>query len=130
MSLEKCNTWRLSGRDLDFLVETASPEVSDKPRLKHIIRSDEDFRNTFIADAKVFQRVMIDDEILLKISPHLFFEILLRKAADDLSRVEYTYESLEGSKKAVSGVSRRGGKLTCVTGIAIVPLCFLSWPSL
>lgn len=92
MSLGKVKTWRLSGRDLDFLVETVSPEVSDKTRLKHIIRSDEDFRNTFIADAKVFHRVMRDDEILLKISPPLFFEILLRKAADDLSRVGYTYE--------------------------------------
>ena len=35
---------------------------------------------------------MRDDEILLKISPLMFFEILLRKAADDLSRVGYTFE--------------------------------------
>jgi hypothetical protein len=35
---------------------------------------------------------MRDDEILLKISPPLFFEILLRRAADDLSRAGYTYE--------------------------------------
>jgi hypothetical protein len=92
MSLENGKTWRLSERDLDFLVETVSPEVIDKPRLKQIIRTDEDFRNTFIGDAKVFHRVMRDDEILLKISPAMFFEILLRKAADDLSRVGYTYE--------------------------------------
>jgi hypothetical protein len=35
---------------------------------------------------------MRDDEILLKISPAMFFEVLLRKAADDLSRVGYTFE--------------------------------------
>ena len=88
----KRKVWRLSGRDLDFLIDTVSPGVGDKPALKQIIRTDEDFRITFIGDAKVFKRVMDDDEILLKISPPLFFEILLRKAADDLSRVGYTYE--------------------------------------
>ena len=83
---------RLSGRDLDFLVDVVSPEVSDKAQLKQIIREDEDFRNTYVADDRIFRRVMGDDEILLKISPTLFFEILLRKAADDLSRVGYTLE--------------------------------------
>jgi hypothetical protein len=83
---------KFSGRDLDFLVETASPEVADKSRLKKIIMQDEDFRDTFICDEKVFKRVMDDDEIFLKISPTLFFEILLRKAVSDLENVSYTVE--------------------------------------
>ena len=83
---------RLSDRDLDFLVETASPEVTDKPGLKQIITEDEDFRNTFIGDEKVFRRLMDDEEIFLKISPTLFFEILLGKAANDLEQVSYTIE--------------------------------------
>lgn len=85
-------TLRLSDRDLDFLVETGAPEVRDKARLKEIIRQDEDFRNTFIGDEKVCRQVMGDDEIFLRISPTLFFEILLRKAAKDLGRVGYTLE--------------------------------------
>ena len=92
MSSDKSKTWRLSERDLDFLFDTVSPEVTDKQRLKQIIREDQDFRNTFVGDAKVFRRVMHDDEILLKISPAMFFEILLRKAAEDLSKIAYTYE--------------------------------------
>lgn len=36
--------------------------------------------------------MMDDDEIFLKISPNLFFEILLRKAANDLEKVSYTVE--------------------------------------
>jgi hypothetical protein len=83
---------RTSDRDLDFLVETVSPEVTDKLRLKQIIREDEDFINTFIGNEKVFRRIMDDDEILLKISPALFFEILLRKAANDLEGLSYTIE--------------------------------------
>jgi hypothetical protein len=83
---------RLSDRDLDFLVDTASPEVTNKPKLKQIIREDEDFRNSFIADEKVFRKLMDDEEIFLKISPTLFFQILLRKAAKDLAVVSYTVE--------------------------------------
>ena len=92
MSRLKLKGLRLSERDLDFLVETASPEVTDKPRLKQIIREDEDFRNTFICDEKVFRRLMDNEELFLKISPTLFFEILLRKAANDLEGVGYTVE--------------------------------------
>jgi hypothetical protein len=83
---------KLSERDLDFVTETVSPEVTDKLRLKMIIREDEDFRNKFIGDERVFRRVMDDDEIWLKISPSLFFEILLRKAANDLEKASYTVE--------------------------------------
>jgi hypothetical protein len=83
---------RLSDKDLDFLVETVSPEITDKYRLKRIIREDEDFRSTFISDEKIFNRVMDDEEILLKISPTLLFEIFLRKAVNDLKKSSYTLE--------------------------------------
>jgi hypothetical protein len=82
----------LSDSDLDFLVETASPHVSDKANLKRIIREDEDFRNTYLADEKVFRRLMDEDDVLLKISAAMFFEILLRKAARDLAQRSYTIE--------------------------------------
>jgi hypothetical protein len=83
---------RLTDRDLDFLVEASSPEVTDKTRLKQIIVEDDDFRNSFLTDEKVFKRVMDDDEVFLRISPALFFEILLRKAAQDLEGASYTVE--------------------------------------
>jgi len=92
MSQLNLRSLRLSDRDLDFLVEAVAPEVRDKLRLKQIIREDEDFRNTFICDEKVLRRLMDDDELFLKISPTLFFEILLRKAVNDLEGVGYTVE--------------------------------------
>jgi hypothetical protein len=82
----------LSERDLDFLIETVHPEVVDKLKLREIIREDEGFRNTFIADEKVFSKLMDDEEIFLKISPILFFEILLRRVVNDLKGVSYTLE--------------------------------------
>ena len=92
MSLLNLKGLRLSDSDLDFLVHTVSPEVRDRSRLKQIIKEDRDFRNRYIGDEKVFRRLMDDDELFLKISPTLFFEILLRKAASDLEEVSYTVE--------------------------------------
>lgn len=86
------NILRYSDKDLDFLVETTSPNVRDKERLKQVLRNDEDFRTRYVADDKVFAKLMDDDEILLKISPALFFEILIRRAAIDLEGVGYTLE--------------------------------------
>jgi len=83
---------RLADRDLKFLVETVSPGVSDKGNLVRILREDEDFRNSFVGDEKVFRKIMDDEEALVKISPTLYFEILLRKAARDLSAARYTLE--------------------------------------
>ena len=54
MSLKKRVHIGLSDRDLDFLVEAAAPGVGDKPNLKRIVREDEDFRNSFVGDEKVF----------------------------------------------------------------------------
>lgn len=81
-----------SERDLDFLVETAFPGAVDKVRLKEILREDVALRNSFVGDEKIFRRLMGDEEIFLKISPALFFEILLRKVVGDLKGVSFTVE--------------------------------------
>jgi hypothetical protein len=92
MSAKLPGRWRLSDRDLNFLIASAAPDVKDKSRLREIIAEDEDFRNSFIGDEKVLRRLMDDDRVFLKISPLLFFEILLRNAAKELSKLSYTLE--------------------------------------
>jgi len=92
MSYVKFKSLSFSHQDLNFLVETVSPGVADKAGLKRIIQEDADFRNKYVGDEKVFRTVINDDQALLKISPTLFFEILLRKAARDLSAARFTLE--------------------------------------
>ena len=92
MPTKESKSMQIIDRDLDFLIEAAASGVADKANLKRILREDQDFRNSFVSDEKVFNRLMADDEIFLKISPSLFFEILLRKAVSDLSKVSYTLE--------------------------------------
>jgi hypothetical protein len=101
MARSKFRSLRLSDKDLDFLVETASPGVIDKPKLKQILREDEKFRNTFIDDEKVFRKLMDEEEVFLRISPVLFFEILLRRVARDLKEVGYTIEKTGTTKVPV-----------------------------
>ncbi len=98
MVQERSKHFRLSDRDIDFLVETVSSQVSDKLRLQQIIREDDDFRNRFVSDEKVFRRVMDDDEILLRVSPTLFFEILLRRAVSALEQKGFTLEQTRTMK--------------------------------
>lgn len=98
MVQDRPQRFRLSDPDLDFLIETVSSQVTDKLRLKQIIREDDDFRTRFISEEKVFRRVMDDDEIFLRISPTLFFEILLRRAASALEQKSYTLEQTRAMK--------------------------------
>ncbi len=82
----------LSENDADFLIETVSPEARNKPGLRQILRQDQDIRNSYVADEKTFRRLMSEEESFVKISPALFFEILLRKSSRDLADAGYTFE--------------------------------------
>jgi hypothetical protein len=96
----------LSDTDLDFVVEEASPEFRDKARLKQLIREDESFRRGLVGDEKVFRRVMADEEIFLRISPALYFEVLLRKALKELEKASHTVERVGTQRVAVFDVQK------------------------
>jgi hypothetical protein len=55
-------------------------------------RDDPSRRESFRRDEKVFNRVMKNGEIFLKVSPTLLFEILFGKAVNDLREACYTVE--------------------------------------
>lgn len=98
MMTQKARFAPLSNADLVFLIETVSPEVRDHYRLKEVIQEDEDFRKSYVGSDKVFRRVMAEEEVFLRISPRLFFEILLRKASVDLDRTSFTVEKTRTMK--------------------------------
>ncbi len=82
----------LSEADLDFVVREAAPDAADTEHLKRLIREDEAFRRALVGDERVFARVMTDEEVFLRISPALYFEVLLRRALVDLEQAVYTLE--------------------------------------
>lgn len=92
---------RLTASDLEFLVATAAPESANRAGLKRILEGDEDFRNAVIDDDATIRRVTSDREAFLKISPRLYFEVLLRKVRKELEAASHTLELEGGQKVAV-----------------------------
>jgi hypothetical protein len=91
----------LTDGDLDFLVRAIAPEVKDKTKIKNLIISDQDFRDGFIDDDKVFYRIMEDEDVFLKLSPRLYFEVLIRRARGELETITHTIEKAGTQKIAV-----------------------------
>jgi hypothetical protein len=88
----------VSDSDLEFVIREAAPEFRDKEKLKQLIREDAAFRKALLDDERVFRRVMADEQIFLKISPALYFEILLRKTQRELPKTSHTLEMVGGEK--------------------------------
>jgi hypothetical protein len=91
----------LSHNDLLFMIETLIPERTDKQRLVELIKDDEGFVEAMLRDEELFDRVMGDGEILVKISPKLFFAVLLEGIRRDLEKETYTIERRHFQKIAV-----------------------------
>ena len=81
-------------RDLDFIVDHASPGSGSRDGLKRLIVTDDDFRKAMVGDERVFLAVTSDEDILLKLSPHLYFEVLLRRAQVDIESATHTLEQM------------------------------------
>ena len=78
--------------DLDFVAGKAAPGALNTDSLRQLIRENEAFRKALVGDERVFQQVMSDEEIFLKISPALYFEVLLRQALKELEVATHTVE--------------------------------------
>ena len=59
-----------------------------------MILEEQEFRQAIVGDERVFQRVISDEEVMVKISPALYFEILLRKASKELDLATHTVERI------------------------------------
>jgi len=95
-----------SRSDLLFLIETLMPNRTDKEHLIQIIQDDEEFIQAMLKDDRVFQRLMAEEEILLKVSPHLYFTVLLLRAQRDLKTESYTLERRQHQKVAIFDTHR------------------------
>ena len=78
--------------DLDFLVSIVLPGLSNALSVRDAIRNDPAYRKAIVSDERVFFQVINDKESFLKISPSLYFEVLLRRAQKDLISSSYTIE--------------------------------------
>ena len=82
----------LTDADLDFVVGESAHRAADADRLKLLIEEDDEFRAAILGDERVFERLMADEETFLRVSPALYFEVLLRQSQRDLETAGYTVE--------------------------------------
>lgn len=92
---------RLTDGDLRFLVSTLSPASADNSRLLRALREDEEILHAMLSDERLFRHLAEDAEAHLRISPRLFFAVLLAKASRDLEGRGYTFERLAGHEAIV-----------------------------
>jgi len=84
--------FKLSTTDLEFVVGSAAPEANNREHLQQLVQEDEAFRNAFVGDEKIFKQVISDQDIFLKVSPALYFEVLLRRALREFEGATHTVE--------------------------------------
>ncbi len=82
----------LSYRDSLFLAETLMPGAHDLERAAAQIRGDEEIAAAMLDDERLFQRLMGDDDVLIRVSPRLFFSVLLRRARRDIELETFSIE--------------------------------------
>ncbi len=88
---------RFSDDDLLFLVTTLMPETTDRPRMVRVLRDDEEILDGMLADEKVLHRLLDEPSFnLLRVSPALFFSVLLARVRMDLERRSWTLEKSSG----------------------------------
>ena len=91
----------LTDSDIEFVVGVAAPEATDREQLRRLAKEDREFREALVGDDNVFQRVADDEEAFLKVSPFLYFEVLLRRALKELETATHTVERTGNQSIAV-----------------------------
>ncbi len=87
--------------DLLFLIRVLMPGTGDEQKMLRVLRDDEEILEGMLTDEKAF-RVLLDDPLsVLRVSPMLFFAILLARVKADLERHPYTLERSGGLTMAL-----------------------------
>jgi hypothetical protein len=81
-----------SERDLLFLIKTLIPNCSDCTRMMRVLRDDEEILEGMLSDEKLFKILIENPDSIIRVSPHLFFTVLLNRVKNDLKSKSFTVE--------------------------------------
>jgi hypothetical protein len=85
-------TKAFTAEDLRFLVETVGVGHYDPETAPALLREREDLLDVMLEDDRLVQRLLGDDQALVRVSPRFVFSVLLRRVARDLREHPYTLE--------------------------------------
>ncbi len=83
---------RFSESDLEFLIDMISPRAAERQRLRQLLSEDSDFVEAFLEDEKTLQAIIASENVFVRISPELYFEVLLRQVRKQLADLSFTVE--------------------------------------
>jgi hypothetical protein len=83
---------RLNETDLRFLIETVATERRDYEHIADLVRDKEDLLNSMLEDPKLLDRLLKEEESLIRVSPYLLFSVTLRQVRRDLGKHGYILE--------------------------------------
>lgn len=83
---------QLGERDVRFIVNALVQEPADRERVARLAHNEPSALEAMLGDVRLAQRIMADQDIILRISPYLLFAVLLRQVRRDLERAGYTPE--------------------------------------
>lgn len=82
----------LSDADVAFVTDDEHRRWPDANELRLSLAHDEQLRSDVLGEDRLFRRVLNLDDALIRVSPRLFFEVLLRHAFVELSRATHVRE--------------------------------------
>jgi hypothetical protein len=82
--------------DLLFLIKVLMPASAEAQRMIRVLREDEEILEGMLADEKVIRRLLDDPLSVLRVSPALFFAILLARVKADIEKQPFTLERSRG----------------------------------
>lgn len=84
--------WRLTPGDVEFLIKVLIPDRVGDAKIAAQIQEDEQLLEAMLDDERIFRRLTQDQDILVHVSPWLFFTVLLRRARREMEHESFTLE--------------------------------------
>jgi hypothetical protein len=85
----------LTEADLFFIVQVLMPGYRDRTRMVKALAEDEEMLEGMLKDEELFKFIIDNPESIVKVSPQLFFTVVLFKVMNDLEGQSYTVEQEE-----------------------------------
>jgi len=101
----------LGESDLRFIVETVATSRHDHGHVVDLIRDKEDLLEPMLEDPKISERLFREEKALMRVSPYLFFSVLLRRLRKELNKEAYIFE-----------VDTKGKRVPIFEGVAVAEM--------
>lgn len=97
---------QLTENDYLYIIRTLLPKTEDCGKMVRTLREDSDILNGMIEDPRLLKRILSSEEEIVKISPQLFFAVLISAVRKDLEDLPFTLERSSHDAVAVFDVER------------------------